>query len=283
MASNLTLNPTTNHHWFNGFGNIFSEVNHKWWGTKHWLIQTLIWMVIINGMLAMIVLPKPKFDPSQPPPSEAELAEMKAGVADTGIGLFIVFAGMFGACGAVVLAQDALIGEKRSGTAAWVLSKPVSRTAFFLAKLTADAIGILVTMVIVQGVISYFILRAGTGISFPITNYLAAIGLLGLTLLFFLSLTYMLGALSNVRGLVVGLPLVVIFVSQFANKFPLLVRVMPWNIVTDMIGPAGISPALAGALIKGEPLAMITPIIGTAVLTVLMIIVAAWRFQREEF
>ncbi len=283
MASNLTLNPTANHHRFNGFGNIFSEVNHKWWGTKHWLIQTLIWMVIINGMLAMIVLPKPKFDPSQPPPSEAELADLKAGIVDTAIGIYITFSGMFGACGVVVLALDALIGEKRSGTAAWVLSKPVSRSAFLLAKLAADAIGILATIVIVQGVISYLILKFSAGISFPITNYLAAIGLLGLTLLFFLSLTYMLGALSNKRGLVIGLPLVVIFVSQFANKFPLIVKIMPWNLVTDMIGPNGISPALAGALIKGEPLATITPIIGTAVLTVLMIVVAAWRFQREEF
>ena len=83
----------------------------------------------------------------------------------------------------MVFAQDALIGEKRSGTAAWLLSKPVSRTAFLLAKLTADGIGILVTIVIVQGAIGYFVLRAATGISFQVPNFLAAMGLVAMVLI----------------------------------------------------------------------------------------------------
>jgi len=95
--------------------------------------------------------------------------------------------------GVAVKAQDALIGEKRSGTAAWVLSKPISRYAFLLAKLAADLIGILMTMVIVQGVIAYFIFKACTNISFPIPNCLAAMGLVALFQIFFLCLTYMLG------------------------------------------------------------------------------------------
>ena len=156
--------------------------------------------------------------------------------SQTGIRYFIVFAGLFAACGVAILAQDALIGEKRSGTAAWVLSKPISRTAFLLAKLAADAIGILMTMVIVQGVIGYLIFKVFTNISFPIPNCLAALGLVALMLLFILSLTYMLGSISNARGLVVGLPLVFIFGYQIASKFPLLVKIMPWNLVTDMIG-----------------------------------------------
>jgi len=279
MASNLTLNPTSNHHWFNGFGNMFYEVNHKWWGTRFWLIQVIIWMAIIDGMLAITVLSKPKFSEALPAPSEAEMANLKATIADVGIEIYLVFSGMFAACGVVVLAQDALVGEKRSGTAAWVLSKPVSRAAFFLAKLAADAIGILVTLVMIQGVVGYFIFRAGTGISLPITNCLAAIGLVALVLLFFLSLTYLLGAVSNARGLVIGLPLILIFGYQFANKFPLFVKIMPWNLVLDM----GSSPAIASALIKGQPLATVTPIIGTAVLTALMIGATVWRFQREEF
>ena len=110
---------------------------------------------------------------------------MKAAVADEGLVIYFVFAGLFAAAGVAVKAQDALIGEKRSGTAAWVLSKPISRYAFLLAKLAADVIGILVTMVIVQGVIAYFIFKAFTGVSFPIPNCLAAMGLLALMMLFY--------------------------------------------------------------------------------------------------
>jgi len=56
---------------------------------------------------------------------------------------------------AIIIAQDAIIGERQSGTAAWVLSKPVSRPAFILSKLVAGAIGLLVTGIVIQGVVAY--------------------------------------------------------------------------------------------------------------------------------
>ena len=43
MASNMTLNPTKDHRWFFGFGNMFYKQNHQWWGTRSWLVQFLIW------------------------------------------------------------------------------------------------------------------------------------------------------------------------------------------------------------------------------------------------
>jgi ABC-2 type transport system permease protein len=160
-----------------------------------------------------------------------------------------------------------------------MLSKPVSRTAFVMAKLAADALGILITIVIVQGVIGYFILTIGTRISLQVHNYLAAMGLVAMFLFFFLSLTYMLGTLSNSRSLVVGIPLLVIFLANFGNLVPVLGKIMPWNLILD----TKYSPSLAILLAKGEPLTFITPIIGTAVMTVLFIVVAAWRINREEF
>jgi hypothetical protein len=96
-------------------------------------------------------------------------------VADEGILIYLVFGGLFAAAGVAIKAQDALIGEKRSGTAAWVLSKPISRYAFLLAKFAADVIGVLITMVIVQGAIGCFILKSFTSFSLH-TNGLAAMG-----------------------------------------------------------------------------------------------------------
>ena len=68
---------------------------------------------------------------------------------------------IIGAIGGVILVQGALVGEKRSGTAAWVLSKPISRPAFFLAKLIANAIGTLVTITLAQGLIGYLVIYLG--------------------------------------------------------------------------------------------------------------------------
>ena len=54
---------------------------------------------------------------------------------------------------------------------------------------------------------------------------------------------------------------------------------MPWNLVGEM----RTGPAMAILLLKGQPLATVTPIISTGVMAVLFIVVAVWRFQREEF
>ena len=282
MASNVALHPTRNHRWFSGFGNIFSKENHQWWGTRKWLIQVAVWLVLINGFVLgfSVILPNlPKYKAAMQTLSASEVAAVKAEFARQGLGMFFIFSGLIAGAGVVVFAQDALIGEKRSGTAAWLLSKPVSRTAFLLAKLAADAIGIVVTIAIVQGAIGYFVLRAGTGISFQVPNFMAAMGLVAMVLFFMLSLTYMLGSLSNSRGLVVGIPLLLITLVQYQNLVPVLAKFMPWNLVVQM----QYSDSMAILLAKGEPLTLITPIIGTVVMTVLFIVVAAWRINREEF
>jgi ABC-2 type transport system permease protein len=282
MASNAALHPTRNHRWFGGFGNIFSKENHQWWGTPRWLIQVAVWLVLINGFVLLITVIIPNLSKTKQAlqtMSASEVAEIQAAFVSQGLTYFFIMSGMVAAAGVAIFAQDALIGEKRTGTAAWLLSKPVSRTAFLLAKLAADAIGILVTIVIVQGVIGYFVLRVGTGVWFQIPHFLAAMGLVAMFLFFFLCLTYMLGTLSNSRGLVVGLPMLLIFLSNFGNLSQVLAKTMPWNLITDM----RYSPSMALMLAKGEPLTIITPIIGTAVMTVLFIVVAVWRFQREEF
>jgi ABC-2 type transport system permease protein len=283
MASNRVLNPTKDRAWFYGFGNMFYKENHQWWGTRSWLVQFLIWTMLINGMLLYIILTtinSPAFQQIRQTGSEAEIAAKKADIGNEGLMIYFVFAGLMAAGGVAVLAQDALIGEKRAGTAAWVLSKPISRNAFLLAKLVADVMGILITMVIVQGVIAYLIIKVSANVSFPLPNCLAAMGLVVLMLLYFLSLTYMLGAVSNSRPLTIGLPLLLVFFgSNIGNLVPFLAKTMPWNLVMDLRG----NPALAIALIKGQPLTTVTPIICTAVMSVLFVLVAFWRFQREEF
>ncbi len=278
MASNLSLNPTKERRWFFGFGNMLYKQNHQWWGTRSWLVQLLVWAAVINGMLLYFTLSALN-SPIYPKGSAVEIAAMKKAVAEEGILIYFVFAGLFAAGGVAVKAQDALIGEKRSGTAAWVLSKPISRYAFLLAKLAADVIGVLMTMVIVQGAIAYLILNSFTGFSPSLPNCLAALGLLALTMLFFLSLTYMLGAVSNSRALTIGLPMLLVFGAQFGSMVSILARFMPWNIILDVPG----HPSLAMALLKDQPLTTVTPIISTAVMSVLFIGIAIWRFSREEF
>jgi ABC-2 type transport system permease protein len=119
--------------------------------------------------------------------------------------MYFLIAAMLPTFGVIVLGQDAIIQERQTGTAAWVLSKPVSRAAFILAKLFADAWGVLVTMVLLQGVIAYAIYKYATGISLSIPGWLAGLGMVYLFLISVQALTLMLGTLVKSRGQLLGI------------------------------------------------------------------------------
>ena len=67
-----------------------------------------------------------------------------------------MIAGVVAPFAAIIMGQDAILGERLSGTAAWVLSKPLRRPAFILAKLIAYGLGLLATWVVLPGAIAYF-------------------------------------------------------------------------------------------------------------------------------
>jgi ABC-2 type transport system permease protein len=282
MSSNGALIAVKDRGGLNGFGNLFQKENHHWWGTWQWVIQIMIWMLIVNGMLLMITLTAPRIEAAQASKGVTveEAAVARGALEQTALMVFFIFSGLAPAVGVVIIAQDAIIQERQTGTVAWVLSKPVSRVAFLLSKLSADALGVLVTMVLVQGLVAYFIYKAGTGIALSLPAFLGGLGLVYLLLLFYLTLTFMLGTLFHSRGPVIGIPMVIVFGNQLTGLAPRLGKVLPWNLVMDL-GPE--QPALAVMLVQGQSLPTVTPIIGTAVLILIFIVVTLWRFQQEEF
>jgi ABC-2 type transport system permease protein len=180
------------------------------------------------------------------------------------------------AVGVVVLAQGAINDEKQSGTAAWVLSKPVSRAAFVLSKLAAHAAGVLVLLVGLQSAVAYGLLSLKLGAPFPVTGF--AVGVLGLALhsLFYLALTLMLGVLSDSRGVVLGVSLGSLLGGQIlAGVVQQLAMGTPWVM-------AGVLPAVAAG--QEVPLWMIwLPMAATAVWCVAFVAAAVYRFERIEF
>jgi hypothetical protein len=115
----------------------------------------------------------------------------------------------------------------------------------------------------------------------PPVPFLAALSLVFLNLLFYLALTLMLGTLLSGRGLVIGIPLAILFGYQFLlAPAPWLADIMPW-VLTQPTGPN--SPSLAIVLALQQPLPTILPIAATIVWIVLFVVVALWRFERIEF
>lgn len=252
-----------------GFANLFRKEHNEWWRTRTWLIHTVIWLLLINGIVFGVLKSPvpPEMENAPPPPS--------------GTMIFVIMSGLMTGLGIILVMQGAILDEKKSGTAAWVLSKPLSRPAFILAKLAANSLAALLIMVVLQGIVAFVQMRAFDPNPPALVPFLAGLGLIALHLLFYLTLTLMLGTLFKDRAAVMGITIGLLFGAQFvAGIFPVLVKIMPWWIVM----PVNENPqALAHLVMSGQPLPTVTPIIGTAVLIVVFVGVALWRFGREEF
>lgn len=265
MASIDTLKPVGDSGRLQGFSNLFRKENYAWWGTRKWWVNALIWSAIINGFLAMILWVVPLSDPE-------EVIDL-SGVLQ----MFIILFGVFATIGVIVIAQGAIVGEKQTGTAQWVMSNPVSSGAFILSKLVANALAILVIIVILQSLLFYAQISLREGQPLPPGPLAAASALVTLNLLFFLSLTMMLGTIFRSRGPVIGIAMAIFIGQDFVEQ--LLVKTLPW---LPTILPQKLLE-YAQLAIEGQPLPSVTPLVLMSSLSVIFILVAIWRFGREEF
>jgi ABC-2 type transport system permease protein len=271
MATNLKLQSVQESGWLMGFSNLLRKDFGEWWQTRAWRIHVIIWTLLINGIvLAVVNVP-------------AEASQGGAPAQDpitTGVMLFTIMTALCTGIGIIIVMQGTIIDEKKSGTAAWVLSKPVSRAGFILSKFIANAASAFVIMIALQSVIAYIILTAFGG-SFSIGNWIVGTLLLALHLFFYLTLTLMLSVFANDRGPVIGIPIAILFLAQMVlNVMPQLGQVTPWTIMYPM---GQDTPSLAQQALLGQPLPSILPIIASVIWCIVFVAAAIWRFRKEEF
>ena len=263
-ANAISLVPRRTHGWRMGFANMLAKENAAWWRTRRWWIQALVAVFFVDGsMLANHQL-------------AGQSIERIASFSN-----FLVIAGVLPVV-AILLGQDAILGELHSGTAAWVLSKPLRRPAFLLAKLVANGLGLLVTAVIIPGAIAYGYFDLVGGVKLPIADFAGAMGLVYLYLLFYLILAMMLATLFRGRGPVFGIAVGAAW-GWMLGLPAWLEALLPWKLLTGYITDTGVILSLGGHLILGEQLPTLVPIITTALWCVLFTGVAFWRIRQVEF
>ncbi|HSL30363.1 MAG TPA: ABC transporter permease subunit [Anaerolineales bacterium] len=250
-----------------GFRNIFAKELADWFGTRRWWIQTLVWLVIFNAGLAMILFVAPVLDPqASGTPDELYMS---------GLGVFFNTLALLGSIGVIILTQDEIIQEKQSGTAAWILTKPVSRASFILSKLLSNVIGVLIFVIAVPALVAYIEILIASGRGAPVQAYLQALGVILLTLTFYISLSLMLGTFFEQRGPILagtfGVLVGGLVVSQFLPK---LTYILPLSM-----------DKIALSILQGQPLSlpMMYELITAGFLSVLFTVAALWRFGDEEF
>jgi ABC-2 type transport system permease protein len=262
MANDGELILVSQRGWRRGLNNLLDNEFGRWWRTRRWWVQALIWTALIGFLLGSVVL--------------------KGGVDfATATLVYSIFASMFPAVAVIIAMQSALVGEKASGTAAWVLSKPVSRPAFVLAKLVANGLSVLVTTVFIPGLVAYPMLsRVMGGLLNPLL-FLAGLGVIWLALLWYLAFTLMLGALLKSRGAVIGIALAVTFFQQYLLGFlPQLKIALPWTLTAPV---SDVNEVVVPLLLQGKPVAAFLPqLIIIFAEIVLFVVLAVWRFRKEE-
>lgn len=245
-----------------GFGNLLRKELGQWWTTKLWWIQTLIWVALIAGISTIASLDSAGMTPAEHF-VEATRSPFLIGALVIGIGV-------------VVTVQGAVIGEKDQGTAAWIMSKPVSRASFVMSKIVAHSFGFIVTAVVVPAVVYAFV----SSMLFPgmldLGGYAIATSVVALSTVFYVALTVCLGTVFDGRGPVAGLGIAVLLTGQFLNGMlpPALVMRTPW--------PLGEVAASFAVGVTPEWNRM-TPIVATAIGAVVLSVLAVWRFGRDEF
>ena len=262
MSANTAeqFQPARERGWRRGLGNLLRGEYSAWFRSSRWWKHILVWFVAINVMMAIMIIA------SDPPL----------------LIMYGIFGGMFVSFGVMIIMQQVLVREKQSGTAAWVLSKPVTRTAFVVSRLVINSIAILLTAVLVPGVIVYITLGLFSKIGWlsPF-GFAAALVMVSLTMFYWITLVLMMGTLSDSSSVVIAVPIALFFVFAYGTGLVhQLIYISPLMLI---FSPAEQISPLTVSFISGEPVFSWLPLISTIVSSVIFIAVAIWRFNRQEF
>jgi len=278
-----------------GFRSMLRKENARWWSLRSLAFQLVIWLVILNALVAVILFIVPAIDDNAagqqaanasdtpvPAPTAAVVPDSRMDVANSGMNIFFQLAGFAVFIGAVIFGHDILLKERESGTAAWLLSKPLSRKAFVLSKVLAVVLGVLVIILLVQGLITYALCSLELGSPMPVLPFVAGLGVLSLGVLFYLAMAIVLGAFTLSRGIALGVPLIIgitggffLGIFQALGTFKELGYLVPWNLTSY-------ASSLATDVSLASDQYWPWPVIATVIWVLLFIVAALAKFERIE-
>lgn len=238
----------------------------SFWKTKTILIIPLISIAIINGFIFLILYIMP--DVAAVTGEDFETAIVKT------LQTYTQLTGMFGAIVTIVGTHGVIITEIETGTLPWILSKPVTRTAYILSKWLSRLVLFAFSIIIVPAIITYLQTYIFFGSVPPIGNFL-----LGLVILFFyisavLLMTIAISVATKNRILTLGVMLGVIFSSG-------IIPIISTQIYSYT--PFILSESFALLVMEGVAIPSVIPFISTAGLSLGSILYTLISFQKQDF
>lgn len=247
MTNRDSFEPVIEHGLRMGFSVLAKKELKEWFGTKTWWQQALLWSAIL-GLFGSVGLQDPEM----------------------GLNIFVLMAMIFPSIATIIIAHEGILEEKRSGSAEWVLSKPVSRESFLLSKFISVALGFSVSMILIPEMVVYLETSLfGTAPDFLV--YLASLVPLMLWQIFLAFLTICFGVFFDEPGPVMALPFIFVFLGVNLGQLPVYGELGPWGLFRISL-----------ALLSGEYYPF-TPVLITLVVYCVLVVLAIWRFKRHEF
>jgi ABC-2 type transport system permease protein len=178
----------------------------------------------------------------------------------------------FGAFAAIILAMGAVSTERDRGTAAFVLSKTVSRGAFIAAKVAA--IGAILAMCTALAVAVAWIYAAILFEPLPVAGWIALAVLAWLGLAAWAALTFLGSTVTGSTAAAAGIGFGALVLLSIASAIPNVGRFLPGGLAAPAI-------ALASG-VRVDAGDVVTPVVATAGLIVVAIGAAGWSFGGQE-
>jgi ABC-2 type transport system permease protein len=256
MAMNEVFELNDGPEWLRGFRNLVLTEIPSWFRTMKWWGQ-FIWVFLMSNVILIFTF-------------------LGGETAET-LMLYNVFQGLYPVFGILIVMQSTMIGEKQSGTAAWILSKPVSRTGFILAKFVINALASTLFIIILPGIIGYLEITLIGGIEVSFLGFFLGNVALWLHMMFFLTMSLLVGTLFNTRRavLTVGITFFILEV--------LLIGMLPPELFVATLAFPEPNMSIAESLMIGAPIFSIWPIIIAIISCIIFVLLAIWRFKKEEF
>lgn len=250
-----------------GLGQMLRKELLEQWRTRRMLVVAIVFAALGIGspLLARYTpelvkaLAGDQFQIVVPPPTAADAVSQ-----------FLKNLGQAGVLTAILLAMGSVAVEKERGTAALLLTKPLSRGAFLLAKLLAVAVTLLVGLV-AAGIGGYYY-TAILFESLPPLGWAAMTGLLLLSLVAYAALTFFGSVLARSSLAAAGIGIGALVVLAILSALPSIGPYTPGGLTT---------PGAALALGK-EAGAVIGPVLANLAGVAAVFGLAWLAFRRQE-
>lgn len=257
--------------WRRGFVTVFGRELQTWW-MRRLLTSMIFWTVLA------VILPFVVGSGLNPANGQAEVANQRL---LQGLGLFFTVLTSLPMFGAIFSTRGVISDERKTGTLSWILSKPVFRWAFYLAKLAANLLVRVAIVVVLQG--SLVVALVGWQSGFNFLGFVNALLLVALLLLFYTALTMMLDTMFAKGAVSIAVPVAVLIGGVFIPTLvALLTRQQALGEFLVQVTPWGLSNEVLTRLAAGIPLSQATPILCTLLWSMGFIGLGIWVFNRQE-